>query len=249
MPPRALKPRRSPISTWPWITTCELLPVINKIDLPAADVERVREEIDADLGLDPFEAIPVSAKTGLGIDDLLAGIVRKAACRPRATRPRRSKALVFDAHFDRYRGVILQCRIMEGTLKPREMIHFMHSGCEYTVEEVGLQPVEAHSQGATQRRRGGLYRRWNQERSGDRDRRYHHAPRRPAAEPVPGYKKAKQVVFSSIYPMNTDEYKDLQQGAGQAGDQRCGLDLRERQFGGPGFRISLRVPRPACTWT
>ena len=110
----------------------ELLPVINKIDLPAADVDRVREEIDADLGLDPFEAIPVSAKTGVGIEDVLAGIVDKLPSRRRATRTRRCEALVFDAHFDAYRGVILQCRVMEGTLKTRDTIHFMHSNGDFS---------------------------------------------------------------------------------------------------------------------
>ena len=93
-----------------------LLPVINKIDLPAADVERVREEIDADLGLDPFAAIPVSAKTGVGIDDVLEGIVEHLPC-PKGDPEAPLKALVFDAHFDTYRGVILQVRVMEGTLK------------------------------------------------------------------------------------------------------------------------------------
>ncbi len=94
----------------------ELLPVINKIDLPAADVDRAREAIDAELGLDPFAAIPVSAKTGVGIEDVLAGIVEKLP-RPKGDPDAPLKALVFDAHFDKYRGVILQCRVMEGTLK------------------------------------------------------------------------------------------------------------------------------------
>jgi len=105
----------------------ELLPVINKIDLPAADVERTREEIDADLGLDPFEAIPVSAKTGVGIDDVLTGIVEKLPG-PKGDPDAPLKILVFDAHFDSYRGVILQCRVMEGTVRTRDAIHFMHSG-------------------------------------------------------------------------------------------------------------------------
>ena len=109
----------------------ELLPVINKIDLPAADVDRVREEIDADLGLDPFAAVPVSAKTGAGIEDLLAGIVAQLPS-PQGSPEAPLKALVFDAFFDKYRGVILQCRVMEGTLKARETIHFMHSGRDYT---------------------------------------------------------------------------------------------------------------------
>ena len=114
----------------------ELLPVINKIDLPAADVDRVREEIDEDLGLDPFAAVPVSAKTGVGIEDVLKGIVEQLPP-PQGDPQAPLKALVFDAHFDKYRGVILQCRIMEGTLKAKQTIHFMHSGRDYTVDELG----------------------------------------------------------------------------------------------------------------
>ncbi len=186
----------------------ELLPVINKIDMAAADVERVREEIDADLGLDPFEAIPVSAKTGQGIDDLLAGIVRKLPC-PQGDPQAPLKALVFDAHFDRYRGVILQCRIMEGTLKPRDVIHFMHAGWDYTVEELGynqlrLNPKEQLGAGEVGYIVAGI-KSVREIEIGDT---ITHLDRQ-ATEPIPGYKKARQVVFSSIYPMNADEYKDL----------------------------------------
>jgi len=185
-----------------------ILPVINKIDLPAADVERVREEIDADLGLDPFEAIPVSAKTGLGVEDVLAGIVQKLPC-PKGDPDAPLKVLVFDAHFDRYRGVILQCRIMEGTLKPRDAIHFMHRGCDYAVEELGynqlrLIPKEQLSAGEVGYIIAGIKSVRDIE-IGDTITHFE----RQATEPVPGYKKAKQVVFSSIYPMNADEYKDL----------------------------------------
>ena len=93
-----------------------LLPIINKIDLPAADIERAQEAIDAELGLDPFEAIPISAKNGINIDAVLVGIVEKLPP-PQGDPHAPLKALVFDAHFDKFRGVILQCRVMEGTLK------------------------------------------------------------------------------------------------------------------------------------
>ena len=186
----------------------ELLPVINKIDLPAADVERVREEIDADLGLDPFEAIPVSAKTGVGIEDVLAGIVDKLPS-PKGDPDAPLKALVFDAHFDSYRGVILQCRIMEGTVKPRDTIHFMHSGRDYTVEELGYNQLKLNrKEQLTAGEVGYIVAGIKSVREieiGDtvtlRDR--------PATEPIPGYQKARQVVFSSIYPMNSDDYRDL----------------------------------------
>ncbi len=186
----------------------ELLPVINKIDLPAADVQRAREEIDADLGLDPFEAIPVSAKTGVGIEDVLAGIVEKLPS-PKGDPDAPLKALVFDAHFDPYRGVILQCRVMEGTLKTRDAIHFMHSSRDYAVEELGynqlkLNPKEQLGAGEVGYIIAGI-KSVREIEIGDTITLLD----RPAAEPIPGYQEAKQVVFSSIYPMNSGEYKDL----------------------------------------
>ncbi len=186
----------------------ELLPVINKIDLPAADVDRVREEIDSDLGLDPFAAIPVSAKTGAGIEDVLEGIVEHLPP-PTGDADAPLKALVFDAHFDKFRGVILQCRVMEGTLKPRDTIHFMHADRNYKVDELGfnqfkLNPKPQLSAGEVGYIVAGVKSVQDIE-IGDTltllDR--------PAAEPIPGYQEAKQVVFSSVYPMSTDEYQDL----------------------------------------
>ncbi len=186
----------------------ELLPVINKIDLPAADVDRAREEIDGDLGLDPFAAIAISAKTGEGIDKVLAGIVEMLPS-PQGDPEAPLKALVFDAHFDKYRGVILQCRVMEGTLKPRETIHFMHADRDFTVDELGfnqmkLVPKKQLSAGEVGYIVAGVKSVQDIE-IGDTITLLD----RPAAEPIPGYRKAKQVVFSSIYPMSTDEYVDL----------------------------------------
>ncbi|MBN2579231.1 MAG: elongation factor 4 [Pirellulales bacterium] len=186
----------------------ELLPIINKIDLPAADVERVREEIDAELGLDPFEVIPVSAKTGQGVDRVLAGIVEKLPP-PKGDPDAPLKVLIFDAHYDQFRGVILQCRVMEGTLKPGDVVHCMHRDCDYTVEELGIHqlklvPRQRLSAGEVGYIIAGIKSVQDVEVGDTITLR-----ERPAAEPIPGYKKAKQVVFSSIYPMNADEYKDL----------------------------------------
>ena len=187
----------------------ELLPVINKIDLPAADVDRAREEIEKDLGLDPFAAIPVSAKMGTGIPELLEAIVKHLPP-PKGDPEAPLKALVFDGQFDRYRGVILQCRIKEGTLKPGDQIHFMHSGYDYQVEEVGINklkfiPKEQLSAGEVGYVIAGIKSVRDIE-MGDTVTNLE----RPAAEPVPGYQKAKQVVFSSIYPIDADEYRELQ---------------------------------------
>ncbi len=185
-----------------------LLPVINKIDLPAADVERVREEIDADLGLDPFVAIPISAKTGVGIELVLAGIVEHLPA-PQGDPEAPLKALIFDAHFDTYRGVILQCRVMEGTLKTRDTIHFMHANRSFTVDELGynqlkLVPREQLSVGEVGYIVAGVKSVQDIE-IGDTIT----LAGNPATTPIPGYQPARQVVFSSVYPMSTDEYQDL----------------------------------------
>ena len=186
----------------------ELLPVINKIDLPAADVERVREEIDEDLGLDPFAAIPVSAKTGQGIEDVLEGIV--AHLPPPTGDPKAPlKALIFDAFFDKYRGVILQCRVIEGTLKAKDSIHFMHANRDFNVDELGynqfkLVPKKQLAAGEVGYIVAGVKSVQDIE-IGDTIT----LVDRPAEEPIPGYQPARQVVFSSVYPMSTDEYQDL----------------------------------------
>ena len=186
----------------------QLLPVINKIDLPAADVDRARVAIDAELGLDPFAAIPVSAKTGQGIEAVLAGIVDHLPS-PTGSPDAPLKALVFDAHFDTYRGVILQCRVMEGTLKPRDKILFMHAGREFTVDELGYNQFKLVKRDQLSAGEVGYIvagvKSVQDIEIGDTIT----LSERPATEPIPGYQPAKQVVFSSVYPMSTDEYQDL----------------------------------------
>ena len=185
-----------------------LLPVINKIDLPAADVERIREEIDADLGLDPYAAIPISAKKGIGIEEVLEGIVAHLPP-PQGDPDAPLKAMIFDANYDPYRGVILMCRLIDGRIRKGQRIHFMHTDADYTVEEVGLNRIN-HVKTAELSAGGVGYiiagmKTIRDINIGDTITDAAH----PATEPVPGYKEPKPVVFSSIYPMGTDEYEDL----------------------------------------
>ena len=186
----------------------ELLPIINKIDLPSADIERAQEAIDAELGLEPFDAISISAKNGTNIDEVLVGIVEKLPA-PKGNADAPLKALVFDAHFDKFRGVILQCRVMEGTLKPRDSIHFMHANRDFKVDEVGynqfqLNPRKQLSAGEVGYIVAGVKSVQDIE-VGDTITLLD----RQADEPIPGYQEARQVVFSSIYPMDTAEYQEL----------------------------------------
>ena len=186
----------------------EILPVINKIDLPAADIDRAREEIDADLGLDPFEAVPVSAKLGQGIDELLEAIVEKLPA-PSGDLESPTQALIFDAQYDSYRGVVVLCRVKEGTLAPKQTIRLMHTGKEYVVEEVGLLQLKRVK---TKELAAGAVGYVIANIKNIRDIAIGDTITdiaNPAADPLPGYKEAKPVVFSSIYPMSTDDYADL----------------------------------------
>ena len=186
----------------------EIIPVINKIDLPSADVERVREEIDADLGLDPYEAVLCSAKQGTGIDDVLEAVVTRLPP-PKGDPEAPLRALIFDAQYDIYRGVVLLCRVFEGTLRAGQKVRLMHSDREYTVEEVGTLLLKRIKADALEAGSVGYVIAGVKSVSdiavGDTVT----GVDRPAAEPLPGYKEAKPVVFSSIYPMATDDYEDL----------------------------------------
>ncbi len=186
----------------------EIVPVINKIDLPAADVDRVKEEIEEDLGLDADEAVLCSAKTGKGIEDVLEAIVERLPP-PSGDPSAPLQALIFDAQYDPYRGAILLVRVMEGTLRTGESILLMHSDKSFHVEEVGLLKIKKV---ATEELAAGMVgyviagvKAVSDIAIGDTIT----GVEEPAAAPLPGYKEAKPVVFSSVYPMSTDEYQDL----------------------------------------
>ena len=186
----------------------EMVPVINKIDLPAADVERVKEEIEEDLGLDADEAVLCSAKTGEGIEDVLEAIVERLP-QPEGDPSAPLQTLIFDAQYDPYRGAVLLVRVMEGTLRPGQRVLLMHTDKSYNVEEVGLLQIKRV---ATDELSAGMVgyviagvKAVSDIAIGDTIT----DAEEPAAEPVPGYKEAKPVVFSSMYPMSTDEYQDL----------------------------------------
>jgi GTP-binding protein LepA len=186
----------------------EMLPVINKIDLPSADVERVKEEIEEDLGLDPDEAVLCSAKDGTGIEDLLEAIVERLPA-PAGDPTAPLRALIFDAQYDSYRGAVLLVRVMEGSVRPKQRIRLMHTESEYEVEELGLlQLKKVRTEGLSAGGVGYVIAGVKSVSDIDVGDTITDAER-PAAEPIPGYREAKPVVFSSIYPMSNEEYRDL----------------------------------------
>jgi len=119
----------------------EIIPVINKIDLPSADIERISKQIEDDLGLDPDTAIPISAKEGIGIENILEGVVKHLP--PPSGNPSAPlKALIFDSHYDPFRGTIVYFRIFQGKVKPGDTIMFMSNKACYKVEELGIFRIQ-----------------------------------------------------------------------------------------------------------
>jgi GTP-binding protein LepA len=186
----------------------ELLLVINKIDLPSADVERVKQEIETDLGLDPTGVVLCSAKEGTGIPELVEAIVQRLPP-PVGDREAPTRALLFDAQYDPYRGVVLYCRVKDGVLKAGQTMRLMHTEKDHPIEEVGQLrlkrvPTPELGAGAVGYVLAGI-KTVRDVAVGDTLT----DAERPAPEPMPGYKEAKPVVFSSLYPMGTDEYPEL----------------------------------------
>lgn len=186
----------------------EIIPVINKIDLPSADVERVLEQIDSELGLDPDTHIKCSAKEGTGIEEILEAIVKRIPS-PKGDATNPLAALIFDAQYDPFRGTIIHCRIFEGSVKSGDIIKFMSNGVTYKVEEVGhflLQRTkrEKLSAGEVGYIIAGV-KTVADVRTGDTIT----LQNKPCSQPLPGFKEVKPVVFASIYPIASDDYQDL----------------------------------------
>jgi GTP-binding protein LepA len=186
----------------------EILPVINKIDLPSAEPEKVALQIEEDLGLDGEHIQFCSAKTGQGVDKILEAIVQYLPP-PTGDPAGRLQALIFDAHYDSFRGTIISCRIINGRVRAGDVVRFMYNDSEYKVEEVGIFRIQREPQKELSAGQVGYIlagvKTVKYTRPGDtitlKDA--------PCDAPLPGFKEVQQVVFSSIYPITTDDYENL----------------------------------------
>jgi GTP-binding protein LepA len=189
----------------------EVIPIINKIDLPSADVERVKKQIEEDLGLDPEATLQISAKQGLGIDQVLESIVKELPP-PSGNPDKPLQALIFDSHYDSYRGTVVHLRVFHGQIKPGDNIIFTSNQAVYRVEEVGVFqleriPMQTLSAGQVGYIIAGI-KTISDTRCGDT---ITHKDS-PCDAPLPGFKITKPVVFSSIYPTASDGYEELATG-------------------------------------
>lgn len=186
----------------------EIIPVINKIDLPSADVDRVKKEIEDIIGLDASDAILASAKSGIGIQDILEAIVERIPA-PEDKSDQPTRALIFDSRFDSYKGAIAYVRVKEGSLKKRDIIRMMHDQKDFEVTELGvftpnLLPVDELTCGsvgcvaASIKNVGDCH-------VGDTITKADDL----AAEPLPGYRKAVSMVYCGLYPTDSKDYDNL----------------------------------------
>ena len=186
----------------------EIIPVINKIDLPSADPERVKREIEDVIGLDASDAILASAKSGIGIQDILEAIVEKIPAPPdHSDKP--ARALIFDSRFDSYKGAIAYVRVQEGSLKVKDTIRMMHSSKDFEVTELGvftphLLPVQELPCGSVGCVAASI-KNVRDCRVGDTITKADN----PAEEPLPGYRKAVSMVYCGLYPTDSKDYENL----------------------------------------
>ena len=186
----------------------EIIPVINKIDLPSADPERVKQEIEDIIGLDASEAVLCSAKSGIGIPDILEAIVNKVPAPPdKSDEP--TRALIFDSRFDAYKGAIAYVRVKEGTIKAKDTIRMMHDQKDFDVTELGiftpnLVPVQELPCGSVGCIAASI-KNVADCHVGDTVT----LADNPALEPLPGYRKAVSMVYCGLYPTESKDYENL----------------------------------------
>ena len=186
----------------------EIIPVINKVDLPSADIDMVKKQIEHDLGLDPEKAVLVSAKTGQGIEDLLESLIVNIPP-PEGDVKGTLKALIFDSHYDPYRGVVVHLRVFSGEIREGMEIKLMFSNADYKIEETGLFRIKLEKQKKLSAGDVGYIiagiKNISDIRIGDTvtDK------INPAEIPLEGFKEVKPVVYSSIYPIDSNDYNEL----------------------------------------
>lgn len=218
----------------------EILPVINKIDLPAADPERVRQEIEDVIGIDASEAVLASAKAGIGIEDILEQIVEYVPA-PSGDLDVPLKALIFDSIYDSYRGVVLNVRITDGMVKPGDKIKLMSNGKTFDVTEVGVFSPKAVARDFLMVGDVGYItasiKTVQDTRVGDTVT----LADNPAAEALPGYRKMNPMVYCGLYPIDTSRYNDLREALEklQLNDAALQFEPETSQALGFGFRCGF----------
>lgn len=218
----------------------EILPVINKVDLPSAQPDLVKQEIEEDIGIDASDAVLASAKTGLGVDKILEQIVHKIPA-PDGDLSKPLKALIFDSVYDDYRGVVLSIRIVEGTVKVGDKIRLMNSGTEYEVTEIGVNSPKPLKRDILIAGDVGYIAASIKDISETRVGDTITNAIQPTDEPLPGYRQMNPMVFAGLYPTDNNKYNDLREALEKLrlNDAALTFEPEKSQALGSGFRCGF----------
>ena len=218
----------------------EIIPIINKIDLPSADPERVKHEIETRVGLPCDEAVAISAKTGLGIEDVLEMIV-KGVPAPNGDVNAPLKALIFDSFYDPYRGVIIMIRVKEGQVKVGDTIHLMASGKEYLVTELGIRTPGEEKRDTLSAGEVGYLAAQIKDIHDVHPGETVTLATNKTSEPLPGYRKMNPMVYCGLYPVDSKKYEDLKEALAKLclNDASLQYEPETSQALGFGFRCGF----------
>ena len=218
----------------------EILPVINKIDLPSADPEGTKKQIEDEIGLDTDDALDVSAKTGLGVDQVLEEIVKKVPA-PTGDLTAPLKALIFDSKYDDYRGVVLSVRVFEGTVKKGDKIRLMNSGTEYEVAEVGINSPKPLARDVLMAGDVGYITAAIKDIKDTRVGDTVTDANNPTAKPLEGYRQMTPMVYAGLYPTDNAKFNDLRDALEklQLNDAALTFEPESSQALGFGFRCGF----------
>lgn len=218
----------------------EILPVINKIDLPSAGPEGTKKQIEDEIGLDTDDALDVSAKTGLGVDQVLEEIVKKVPA-PTGDLTAPLKALIFDSKYDDYRGVVLSVRVFEGTVKKGDKIRLMNSGTEYEVAEVGINSPKPLARDVLMAGDVGYITAAIKDIKDTRVGDTVTDANNPTAKPLEGYRQMTPMVYAGLYPTDNAKFNDLRDALEklQLNDAALTFEPESSQALGFGFRCGF----------
>ena len=222
----------------------EIIPVLNKIDLPAADADRVKQQIEDVIGLDASHAVPISAKTGMGVPDVLEAVVQRLPA-PKGSRSAPLKALLIDSWYDAYLGVIVLLRVIDGEIKRGQKVKLMSTGATHQVERVGIFRPKQEMLSALGPGEVGFFtaaiKQVADTRVGDTvtDDKF------PTAEPLPGFKPVQPVVFCGLFPVDAADFEDLREAMSRLRLNDASFSYRAGEFSRPRLRLPLRLSWPA----
>jgi GTP-binding protein LepA len=218
----------------------EVVPVLNKIDLPSADPERVIQEIEDIVGIPAEDAVRCSAKTGLGIDDVIEAVIARIPA-PRGNPEGPLKALITDSWFDNYVGVVMLVRVVDGVLRPKDKIRFMATGAEHLCEQVGVFTPKSVARDSLSAGEVGFITAGIKELASAKVGDTVTLVANPADAPLPGFKEIKSQVFAGLYPVDSHEYDQLRDALTklQLNDASLHFEPETSQALGFGFRCGF----------